>query len=224
MQRAFLIFLMCLAPPLLAALSCDANHDRDHAARLIFVTESDPGVSLSGVSVWVDGALVGVSSDGAVETLLRSTSTSIIRVEHDCPEGHRDPVEDTILRLSSFEEIGVSEALGMEVTLRCPPETHIAGFVVRLGNGPSLPVLLNGVEVARTSSAGIAHFTRRGRPGTEYSVQIDTSSDSRLGPQHPTKVFTLDDQHEVFVVDQAFALAKEPRRARRPRGRILKIE
>ena len=213
-----------LALSLLGLPSCSSTLLEGDALRLIFMTEADPGVSLSGVSVWVDGTLVGTSVDGKVETYLRSASKRIVRIRHDCPEGHRDPAEDTILRLRPFEEIGASESRGMEVTLTCLPREHIAGFVVRASNGPSLPVLLNGLEVAQTNHVGVAHFSRRGEPGTEYTVQLDTSSDSRLVPQHPTRTFTLDDQHQVFVVDQAFELAKGSRRKLRPKGRIIKIE
>lgn len=213
-----------LVLPLLGLFSCSSTPLEGDALRLIFMTEADPGVSLSGVLVWVDGALVGTSSDGKVETYLRSASTRIVRIRHDCPKGHKDPAEDTILHLRPFEEIGASETPGMEVTLTCLPKEHIAGFVVRANHGPSLPVLLNGVEVAQTNHVGVAHFSRRGEPGTEYIVRLDTSSDSRLVPQHPTRTFTLDDQHQVFVVDQAFELAKASPRKPRPKGRIIRIE
>jgi len=213
-------FVFCL-PGLFSCSSAPVERDD---LRLIFITEADPGVSLSGVSVWVDGLLVGSSLDGEVEAHLGFASERMVRIRHDCPEGHSDPVEDRTLRVRPFEEIG-AEPRGMEVTLRCPPREHIAGFVVRATNAPtSLPVLLDGVEVAWTNDVGIAHFTRRGEAGTEYTVRLDTSSDSRLVPQHPTRVFTLDDQHRVFVVDQAFELAREPRRKPRRKSRIIRIE
>lgn len=207
----------------LGLFSCTAAPIEREAVRLIFITESDPGVSLSGVSVWVDGLYVGSSLDGGAEADLRVSSERTVRIRHDCPEGHRDPIEDRVLRVRDFEGIG-SEAGGMEVTLRCPPTKHIAGFVVRATNAPSLPVLLDGVEVARTNHVGVAHFSRRGEPGTEYTVRLDTRSDSRLIPQHPTRVFTLDAQHQVFVVDQAFELAREPRRKPHRKSRIIRIE
>lgn len=209
---------------LLGLFSCTSAPAERNALRLIFMTEADPGVSLSGVSVWVDGMLVGTSSEGEVVTHLRSASNRIVRIRHDCPEGYRDPVEERILRVHPFEEVGAAESGGMEITLRCPLREHIAGFVVRATNGPSLPVLLNGVEVTRTNHVGIAHFSRRGEPRTEYTVQLDTSSDSRLVPQHPTRVFTLGDQHQVFVVDQTFELARESPRKPRRKSHIIKIE
>ena len=189
---------------------------------LVLITEADPGVLVSGVSVWVDGSFVGSSLEGGLEVRLGSPSDRTVRIRYDCPEGHTDPVDDRILRVRPFKQIG--EASGMEVTLRCPPRDHIAGFVVRATHAPSLPVLLDGVAVARTNHVGVAYFSRRGEPGTEYSVQIDTSANSRLVPQHPTSIFTLDDRHEIFVVDQAFKLAPKPRRKPRRKSRIIRIE
>ncbi len=208
---------------LLGILSCTSAPKERGPLRLIFITESDPGVSLSGVSVWVDGLFVGSSLDGGLKADLGFSSERTVRIRHNCPEGHKDPVAERILKVRPFTEIGAN-ARGMEVTLRCPPREHIAGFVVRATNAPSLPVLLNGVEVARTNHVGVAHFSRRGEAGTEYTVQLDTSFVPRLVPQHPTRVFTLDDQHKVFVVDQAFELAKKPRRKARRKNRIIRIE
>lgn len=213
-----------LALFLLGDASCTPERSRGDALRLIFITESDPGIPLAGVSVWVDREPVGTSSGGTVETIVRPVSSRQLRIAHDCPEGHWRPTKDTILRLGVFEGVRSSEAPAMEVTLRCAPKQHIAGFVVRARNGPSLPVLLNGVEVARTNSVGVAHFTRRGEPGTEYRVSLDTSSEPNLAPQHPARAFTLDDQHRVFVIDQRFRVTRPPRRRFYRGARITKIE
>jgi hypothetical protein len=212
-------FAFCI----LGVSSCTSTATQRDALQLIFITESDPGVSLSGVSVWVDGSFVGSSVDGGMEAHLGFASERTVRIRHDCPEGHQDPVGDRILRVSPFSEIG-AEARGMEVTLRCPPKQHIGGFVVRGTNAPSLPVLLDGVEVARTNRLGVAHFSRRGEAGTKYTIQLDTSSNSRLVPQHPTRIFSLGDQHEIFVIDQAFELARNRRRKPRRKPRIIRIE
>jgi hypothetical protein len=83
--------------------------------------------------------------------------------------------------------------------------------------------LLNGKEVAVTNDAGVALFSHRGIPGTEYIVQLDTSAERRLVPENPTRVFVMGDQHRVFVVDQVFEDTSERHRRRR-RRRITKIE
>lgn len=204
-------------------ISCASQPIEGDTLRLIFITESDPGVLLSGVSVWVDNSFLGSSRDGEIEGEIAVGSERVVRIRYDCPEGHNDPVGDRKLKVRPFEEIA-ADARGLEVTLKCPPRDHIAAFVVRATNAPSLPVLVDGVEVTHTNQLGVAQFSRRGEPGTEYTIRLDTSADPRLLPQHPASVFTLEDQHEVFIIDQTFERARKPYRKPPRKSRIIRIE
>ena len=217
----------CLIAVVCAALlaSCQPLPDPVRPFAVVFVIESDPGVRLSRAHVLVNGGLVGESgSNGLVRTNIYGNPGQRLRINHECPEGHEAPSVPKILRLRNFEGIDRSDPPEMEIILRCQPVNRLAAFIVRAKNGPDLPVLLDGESVARTNPSGVAHFSIRGAPGTEYIVQLDTREHSRLLPQLTTHFFTLPDADEIFVISQSFDVQREPRRRGHSRTRIIKIE
>jgi hypothetical protein len=216
----------CFVALSLAGLaSCRSPADAPRRVVLDFVVESDPGVGLAGALVVVEGERVGQSdSNGFLRASVDAVPGSLIRIEHDCPEGYADPPEAEPLRMRDYEVVGPASPSPMEITLKCRPQKRVGAFVVRARNGFGLPVLLNGEVVAVTNSSGVAHFSSSAPAGSEYVVQIDTTRHPRILPRSPTRLFTLPDHDEVFVVDQSFELAKRSGPQRRGRARITKIE
>jgi hypothetical protein len=205
--------------------SCERLPVAERSFAVAFVVESDPGVRLPRTQVFVDGEPVGESnSDGRVDTQIHGQPGQQLKISYDCPDGHEAPSEPKTLRLRMFEGVVRSQSHAMEITLRCRHLTRLAAFVVRASNGPDLPILLDGERVARTNGSGVAHFSIRGAPRTEYTVEIGTGERPRLLPRSPTHVFTLPDADEIFVINQVFNAEKEPRRRGRRRTRITKIE
>jgi len=208
-----------------ALASCERPPAAERPFSVVFVVESDPGVRLPRTHVFVDGEPVGESkSDGRVDTEIHGHPGQHLRISYDCPDGHEAPSELKVLRLRKFEGLHRSQPHAMEITLRCRPLKRLAVFVVRVSNGPDLPILLDGEPVAVTNGLGVAHFSIRGAPGAEYTVELGTRAHPRLLPRSPTHLFTLPDADEIFVINQAFELEKEPRRRGRRRRRITKIE
>lgn len=208
-----------------ALASCERPPEAEGAVSIVFVIESDPGVRVPRARVFVDGAPVGESdSNGRIDTKINGKSGQRLQISHDCPDGHDAPSEQKSLRLRKFEGVDRSRPPTMEITLRCRPLKRLAAFVVRASDGPDLPILLDGELVARTNGSGVAHFSIRGAPGTEYIVELETRERPRLRPRSPTHLFTLPDADEIFVINQAFDPEKEPRRRGRRPTRITKIE
>ena len=208
-----------------ALASCKGPPDAERRFALVFVVESDPGVRVRRARVLVDGEPVGESdSNGRVATEIRGQSGQRLTISHDCPDGHESPSERKALRLRTFAGVGRSEPHAMEITLRCRPSKRLAVFVVRATDGPDLPILLDGERVARTNASGVAHFVTHGAPGTEYVVELETRERPRLLPRSPTRLITLPDADEIFVINPAFELEKTPRRRGPRRARITKIE
>ena len=208
-----------------ALASCELPPDAERPVSIVFVVESDPGVPVPKARVFIDGVPVGeTDSNGRVDAEINGQSRQRLEISHDCPDGHDAPSERKALRLRKFEGVDGSRPPTMEITLRCRPLKRLAAFVVRASDGPDLPVLLDGELVARTNGSGVAHFSIRGAPGTDYVVQLETRERPRLRPRSPTHLFTLPDADEIFVINQAFDLEKEPRRRGRRPTRITKIE
>lgn len=215
--------LVVLGVAVLAA--CERPPSSTQPFAIVFVVESDPGVRLGRTLVSVDGDPVGESdSHGLVQSKIYGAPGQRLRIEHDCPDGHEAPREPKVLRLRRFEGVDGSESDTMEITLRCKPTERLAAFIVRAKNGSNLPIVLNGEAVARTNGSGVAHFSTRGAIGTDYTVELDTREHPRLLPQLPTRLFTLSDADEIFVLNQSFEVKSEPRRRGHRRMRITRIE
>ncbi|MGB5811822.1 MAG: hypothetical protein WBG86_14890 [Polyangiales bacterium] len=213
-----------LLTAMLLTSSCVTQQKVFNRSVLVFRTVSDLGVPLSGVSVSIDQTPLGQSSGGHLTTTLDTNVSRSVKVQYACPSGYLQPAQGISVGIRSVHTLDPEKARPIEVTLTCVAKTHIAGFVIQTRRAPALPVLVEGVEVGRTNSLGVAWFTHHGAPGTEYTVKIDTAAHATLIPASPTRVFTLDEHHQVFVFDQAFAELRRqgPLRPRRPR--IIKIE
>jgi len=208
-----------------AMASCQPPTSPSRPLAVDFVAESDPGVRLSGVSVFVDGNLVGeTGSNGRVRMKINGESTQRLTIKHHCPEGHDARSASKVLRLRDFDGVVRSDAPEMEFMLRCRPMKRSAAFVVRAKNGPGLPVVVDGEPMARTNRFGVAHFSIRGAPGTDYVVQLDTEDHPGLLPQHPLHTFTLPDADEIFVLNRTFEVKMKRRRPGYRRPRITRIE
>ena len=202
---------------------CTIEQKSGQSLLMEIVVESDPSVALSGVPVYVDGEIVGrTDMDGRIRVSLIRNTGDLVTVAPECPAGHELVGPVKALRVRRYQRIDTDS--GIQLRLRCRPSVRLAAFVVRATNGPGINVMLDGETVATTDANGIAQFSRRNPPGTEYIVQLDAGPRPSLLPRRTSHVFVLPDASEVFVVDQAFQL-RTPRKRREPqRQRIIKIE
>lgn len=202
-----------------------ACHDGSRTGRpvpLEIAVHADPGTPLAAVPIRVDGESVGVTgSDGTLRIPVVGEPGHVLRIAHDCPVNHRAPREAELLRIRRYDQ---DRSAPIEIKLECRPLTRIAVFVVRAKNGAHLPVRVNDELVATTNSFGVAHFSTRGRPGSEYLVELDASGDPTLLPHSVVTQFRLPDANELFVVTPSFQAADPLRKAHRRQRRIIKIE
>jgi len=205
--------------------SCGEASPAMQVVMLDLIVESDPGMPLEGVRIAVDGKPVGVSGgSGELRTSIAKELGSLVRIEHDCPEGYRDSMEPATLRLRDNRSLRQTSLATMEIALRCPPSKRIAVIVVRAQNGGGLPVLVDDRIVGRTNADGVAHVSTLAAPGTELDFRLDTSMQPLLAPRSPSRVLTVPDAHELFLIDQAFEISRRPPRKRNPPRKIIKIE
>jgi hypothetical protein len=176
----------------------------------------DPGRPLAGAEVTHGADRVGASdADGQVSMQLRGTEGQILVVVVHCPKGYRSPAQATSILLRRVSEQDRSP----EYQARCEPLLRTVVVAVRADKGPSLPVLYLGQEVARTDSAGAAHFMLKSPPEDSLELILDTSQNPGLRPQNPSARFQIAGQDELLVFSQKFELPppKPPKIRRLPR-------
>jgi hypothetical protein len=203
-------------------LACQNDTAAVISVSLQITVQADPGFGLPGVPVRIDGELLGrTDASGALRRSVHGAPGRLVTIVPECPRGHRQPEEPSRIRLRRY---GSSGELPIEVDLQCRPLVRVAIFVVRAANGANIPIVVNGEHVATTNSAGVAHFSRWGAPGTEYLVQLDASGNRSLLPQSASALVELPDFDELFIVERTFQSAQSKGRRHFQRRRIIKIE
>jgi hypothetical protein len=190
-----------------------------------FTAVSDPGEGLAGVQLTANGAPIGqTGEDGRLHVDLTGPEGSPVQIGATCPEGHRAPASLPLITLRHVVSLDPNTAaLGLQVSIACPPAQRHGVVVVRAGGDqahPDVPVLIDGREVARTDASGVAHVALDMQPGQSFQVLLATVDQPLLRPQSPRQSFTFPDGDELFVFDQQFQVEEPPRvrsRRRRPR-------
>lgn len=180
----------------------------------VTVLVDGPSGSLSAVPVLRDGTPLGTTAaDGRLTVRLRGAEGDVARVSVTCPPGHEAPPAPTpipLYRLTDPERPPLYR-------VACRRNVNTVVVAVRATNGPHLPVLYLGKEVARTDESGAAHVGLELPPGERFELTLDTrgAGSERLRPANPTAVFVAKGQDELVFFDQRFD-APKPRGGGRP--------
>ena len=187
------------------------------------IVEGDFGGRLSGVPIRVNGRVVGRSdATGVLRTAIFGSPGTTVRISQECPNEHPKAEEEATLRVRRYEIAGSAPPLS--VVLRCRLERRIAAVVVRTGTHEGVVVHIDGEMVATTNEQGIAHLSQSVSPGTELLVELDASRYPQLRPQRASRVVSIADSHDVFVIDQHYESVRRASGVVQRRRRILKIE
>jgi hypothetical protein len=173
--------------------------------RVALLVEGDPGQPLEGATVVRAKQVVATThADGRVELTLDGDEGTTVDAEVKCPAGHTSPARPVSMRLTR-----VADGRAPEFKVSCPPtERHVVVAIVA-DNGPLLPVVYLGKEIAKTDASGAAHFVVDAAPGTQFNVTLDTSGNAKLKPPSPSKPFTVGQTDEVVVFEQKFEVEKK---------------
>jgi hypothetical protein len=174
---------------------------------------------LAGVEIRLNDRVLGsTTASGDLRANLRGQEGSIVAYRARCPQGYRTPDETPQLVLRRFRGLDEEAAArGVVVRIDCPPAERIGAVIVR--TQPNLPVTMNGLLLARTDAAGVAHLPLRAAPNTSFTLTIDTNENPYLTPRNPVHAFTLADRDEIFIVDQPLEEDRPVVRRRRVRRR-----
>ena len=187
---------------------------------------SDPGLALAAVPVLRNGQSVGVTDqNGSLRLRLSGVEGETVTLAIQCPAGHRQSAEGVAVILKS-----VADATHVpEYSFACPPELRRIVVAIRAEQGPNLPVLYLGRELARTDVSGTAHVLLEQAPDSQFELTLGTSEDGakKLRPQNPSMKFYVRDQDDVVSMVQPFVTEGPPkakamtiRRVQQPSGPI----
>ncbi|HMJ52557.1 MAG TPA: hypothetical protein VK540_10790 [Polyangiaceae bacterium] len=179
---------------------------------------SGPGRPLAGARVLFQGKTVGTSKDGGtVKLSIEGTEGEVFPFTVACPDGYRSPAKPLDVTLRRLADPGEPP----EFSVSCTPLTRSVVVAVRADQGPNLPVVYLGQEVARTDASGAAHVLLTLAPGEEFELMLDTANAAgeRLRPQKPTGKFSVKNEDEILTFHVPFAVEVEKRAAPRPPSR-----
>lgn len=194
---------------LLAAGGCSSFDPPKRPPQEVVVrVSSDPGRPLKGATILSNGQkLATTGDDGGAKLRLMGADGESFDVTVSCPEGFQSPTKSITVVLRRLAD--PSKVTEYDAT--CPPTSRTVVVAVRAENGPNLPVLYLGREVARTDLAGAAHVLLRVKPEEPFDLSLDTreKGSESLRPQNPSSSFRVKQQDEVFVFDAKFTVEKK---------------
>lgn len=184
---------------------------------VVVKVDSDPGRPLPGADVLLQNTRVAsTGTDGSATLKLKGTEGETMLFQIKCPEGFQSPSKPIAVTLRRI----ASPSVRPEYAASCPPATRTIVVAVRAENGPNLPVLYLGREVAKTDESGAAHVLLTLKPDDTFQLMLKTDGEGgeRLRPQNPMATFVVKGVDDVLTFDQAFVVERKRVRPSGPRG------
>ncbi len=195
---------------LLGLLGCGGQRAPQSEYKFRVISESDPGVPISGVTLSRDSLPVATTSNaGVADFTVRGAEGERIALVAICPDGYSADEQATTAVLRSYAGGRVPELL-----VRCTAERSLLAVVVRLENGPNLVVQHRSRTLAVTDSQGVAHVLLEGTPGDTLELSLNTESRPDIRPSNPSARFTLAGASDVALFEQTFLVEKTKKKFR----------
>lgn len=223
MHRSRSFLSLTLPGALVAALVGCEPPAPDAPYPVTFESVSDPGAPLGGVLLRAAEQDLGTTdANGRLSIELAGREGAVVPVVATCPTGHRPATNIAPLVLRRTIDLTTGAPSTLRVSVTCPPELRHGVVVLRAsgaGAREGIPVMVDGVEVARTDRSGVAHVALERAPGTTVSVMLATSSIlPDVTPRDPAMPFTFHDADEIFLFDRPLEAPPPPERIRRGGG------
>jgi hypothetical protein len=204
MSSALAFALVCAAP------ACDKGESRVSSYPVLIHALDDLGKPLPGLRLMAAGQGLG-ATDASGDRLLSLQGSEGQRVDlsAECPAGYDGPREHPYLLLKHVQSLQAPGLQPIELNLTCAAKEHISLVAIRTGRA-GIPVKLRGQAVAQTSSSGTTHVVLKEPVGDQFQLTLDTSAQSGLRPESPTRIFTVGQRDAFAVWDQPFEEEKKP--------------
>ncbi|HEY5955422.1 MAG TPA: hypothetical protein VIV60_02665 [Polyangiaceae bacterium] len=199
-RRAHVVCRLLLGP--LISSGCASEPPRQKY-EVSFRIQGDPGQPVASASIRSGEREIGkTDQNGYLAVSLEGIEGQAHAFQLLCPDGFRSPSQPLPVILRQVSETGKQP----EYEARCEPLLRTVVVAVRTEHGVDLPVLYLGREVARTDSAGAAHFSLKTAPQDTIEITLDTSRNQQLRPRNPSMRFEVAERDDVYLVQQAFAV------------------
>jgi len=166
----------------------------------------DRGEGVAGADIGLGKTSKGLTgADGELAVKLSGRAGRIAPLTVKCPTGFASPektIDVGITQLAPASPAPLFEA-------RCTALIHSLVVAIRAENGPDLPVIYLGREVARTDPDGVAHVVLKVPPGETASLRLDTSAAPALTPQNPDFLFKAGNRDEMLLLEQKFTIVRK---------------
>lgn len=185
-------------------VACQPAAPPEHLHGIVIQAEGAGHAPLAGVEVLQLGRSLGKTTpSGSLTLRLAGHEGQLVELQARCPASYvpeQKVVSVTLRRLHSSRKLPTYR-------VDCEPATRTAVVAVRATNGPDLPVIYLGREVARTDSSGVAHVALTLKPGERFELGLDTTGKA-LVPKSPRAVFVAGSEDELVFFDQRFQSRK----------------
>lgn len=159
---------------------------------------------VKGAQIVNSGKVVNTTSDqGGAVLKFTANEGETFDLQVQCPQGLQSPAKPIQVTLKKL-----ADSKRPEFSAVCSPASQVVVVAVRTENGPNLPVLYLGNEVARTDASGAANVALRLPPNETFELKLGTAEKGaeRLRPQNPSASFTTKDHDEILPFDQKFTI------------------
>ncbi len=176
--------------------------------------QSDDGRPIAGAEVVSSAGTVRTDAEGQAALVMRGHEGD--RQPHvvTCPPEYQSPATPLLVSLRRGFERGNRPVYDAT----CVPLKRTVVVSVRLEDGPGLPIVYLGKEVARTDASGAAHVLLHVEPDEPFRLLVDTSEPGleSFRPQNPSAELSVGHTDDLLVFEQKMSLFV-PKVAAKPR-------
>lgn len=188
----------------MSLVACQRAAPLTHTHGIVVRAETTGQAPLAGVELLTRGKNLGKTpASGSLTLQLAGSEGQRVELQARCPAGHVPESQALSVTLRRLRSAGKLPTYRVD----CQPATRTTVLAIRATNGPDLPVMYLGREVARTDSSGVAHVALALQPGERYELGLDTTGKPLL-PQSPRAVFVAGSEDEWVLFEQRFQSRK----------------
>jgi hypothetical protein len=166
--------------------------------------QSDDGRPVAGAEIASSTGTVVTDADGHAELALSGHEGDRLPHTVTCPKEYNSPANPLFISLRRGFENGSRPVYDAT----CVPAKRTVVVGVKLDDGPDLPIMYLGQQVARTDASGAAHVLLHVEADEPFRLTIDTNEPGRenVRPQNPSTDLAVGQADDILIFEQKMSL------------------